>query len=238
MNTVFAALILGLAGSMHCLGMCGPLVLAVHTTSHAQVFSTNKILYHLGRLLVYGVLGALAGLIGETASAFGWQQGLAILAGVAMLALVVWPEKLKSGPFKLIGKLKQTFSILLQTKSYGTHFLLGMLNGLLPCGLVYMALAAALATGSLYSSVSFMLFFGLGTSPALLAAGSLLGFLSKKLKGASMKYIQIILIGVSMLLVLRGANLGIPYLSPKLTSSLNKVNKVEHKMDCCHKPKH
>jgi sulfite exporter TauE/SafE len=83
-----------------------------------------------------------------------------------------------------------------------------------------------------------MLFFGVGTAPALLAAGSLLGYLSRKLKGASMKYLQVTLIGVSMLLVLRGANLGIPYLSPKLTSSVNKAQKVEHQMDCCHKPKH
>jgi sulfite exporter TauE/SafE len=238
MSTIIAALLLGLAGSLHCIGMCGPLVLAVHASGQPKLLSLNKVLYHLGRLLVYGILGAVVGLIGETASAFGWQQGLAVAAGMAMLVLVVWPEKFKRGPFKFIGKVKQLFSKLLQTKSYSTHFLLGMLNGLLPCGLVYMALAAALAIGNLSSSISFMLFFGIGTSPALLAAGSLLGFLSNKLKGASMKYLQITLVCVSMLVVLRGANLGIPYISPKLTSSLNKANKVEHKMDCCHKPKH
>jgi sulfite exporter TauE/SafE len=238
MNTAIAALLFGLAGSLHCLGMCGPLVLAVHTSTPGKSISLNKILYHLGRLLVYGILGALAGIVGEAASAFGWQQGLAILAGIVMLLLVLWPDRFKQGPFKLIALVKQTFSKLLQSKSYGTHLLLGMLNGMLPCGLVYMALAAALATGSLSSSISFMLFFGVGTAPALLAAGSLLGYLSRKLKGASMKYLQVTLIGVSMLLVLRGANLGIPYLSPKLTSSVNKAQKVEHQMDCCHKPKH
>lgn len=237
MSTLVAAIILGFAGSLHCLGMCGPLVLAVHTSNTKSLLSANKLLYHAGRLMVYGLLGALAGLAGEAASAFGWQQGLAVVSGIVMLVLILWPERMKKGPFQLVGRIKYLFSQTLQSKSYGTHFILGALNGMLPCGLVYMALAAALATSSLKMSVAFMLIFGVGTTPALLAAGALLTALSRRLKGASMKYLQVTLIAVSMLLVLRGANLGIPYLSPKLTSKVNKTNKVEHHMDCCHKPK-
>jgi hypothetical protein len=232
MTFVVAALIMGFAGSLHCIGMCGPLVMAVHTAQGNQNWWFKKFVYHSGRLMVYGLLGLIVGAVGQSFVAVGFQQWVAIAAGVLMMLFLAWPagmSKFKSGPLKFIGLLKSRFSSLIQRKNAGTHFLLGTINGLLPCGLVFVALAASLALASSVNGMLFMMVFGLATTPALLVAGAALQWLGSKLLVKSYRVVQIALVLISFVVILRGANLGIPYLSPQF-------NEAKQKVDCCHKP--
>jgi sulfite exporter TauE/SafE len=232
MEFVGAALILGFAGSLHCIGMCGPLVMAVHSAKSNGNWWYKKSLYHLGRISVYSIFGIIAGSIGQSFTAFGMQRWLSIAAGLAMMIFLAWPvgmKSIKSKPLQIVGWLKTKFSSLIQRQSTLSHLALGVLNGLLPCGLVYVAMAATIALSGIWKSALFMALFGLATTPALFAAGSILKIMSQKLRVKSYRAVQVSLIAISMLLIVRGANLGIPYLSPKMSAESKKI-------DCCHKP--
>jgi sulfite exporter TauE/SafE len=232
MTFVLAALIMGFAGSLHCIGMCGPLVMAVHTAQGNQNWWYKKFIYHAGRLIVYGLLGLIVGAVGQSFVAVGFQQWVAIAAGVLMMLFLAWPagmRTVKKGPFRFIGMIKTRFASLIQRRNAGTHFLLGALNGLLPCGLVYVALAASLALANAANGMLFMMVFGLATTPALIVAGAALQWLGSKLRVRSYRFVQFAMVLISFIVILRGANLGIPYLSPQF-------NETKQKMDCCHKP--
>jgi uncharacterized protein len=231
MNFIIAALLLGLAGSLHCIGMCGPLVVAIHSRAGGSVAFSNRVVYHIGRVLVYAVLGLVVGIIGSTFSFFGWQQVLSVVAGLLMLFFVIFPSgigALKKKPLGLISFLKNKFNGLIQRKSFWSYALLGIINGLLPCGLVYTAMAAALTTASVYKSVLFMLLFGLATAPALFAAAQAIQWIMNTTRIRSYRTVQIVLATVSLLVILRGAGLGIPFISPAMANDNNKV-------ECCHK---
>ncbi len=162
MNLI-AAFLLGLAGSLHCAVMCGPLLLAVNMARRqnpAQNFS-----YHAGRIGVYLALGAISGLIGGAVVLAGFQRWLSLAAGIVVLAAAC----LSTRPGKLVLAVKTRFSRLLTRRTFGASALLGGLNGLLPCGLVYMACATAAAAGSVRGGIATMLAFGLGTAPMLLS---------------------------------------------------------------------
>lgn len=232
MDFIWAALVLGVAGSLHCIGMCGPLVMAVHSARSGGNWWYKKSLYHLARISVYGVLGAISGAIGQAFVAFGFQRWVAVTAGILMMLFLAWPvgmKKFRKNPLNVIGWLKGKFSYLLEKKGSWSHLALGVLNGLLPCGLVYVAVAASLTLAVSWKSAVFMILFGLGTTPALFAAGQVIHWISHTFRIKSYRAIQVSLIAVSMLLIIRGANLGIPYLSPAYTEKSNTV-------DCCHKP--
>ncbi len=232
---LWAAVIMGLAGSLHCIGMCGPLVgLMPYDRSSVGRFVLTKSLNHLGRISMYALLGVLFGALGQTLVAVGLQQGLSIVSGIFILVIFAWPSRWKrlSPKSKLIqitAWVKSKFSGLLKSKKPSTLFLLGALNGMLPCGLLYMALAASISTGSISNAVLFMIVFGLGTVPALVLVGIFAQVLKQKLSGTYMRFSRILLILTAALLILRGSNLGIPYLSPK-------VNTEKAQMECCHKP--
>lgn len=240
MNTlVLSALVLGFAGSLHCLGMCGPLVMALHGASKQQRWAAQKLMYHFGRILVYAILGLIIGSVGQTFVAIGAQQYLAISAGVLMLLFIAWPAGMKgfkAAPMRAMSWLKGRFASLIQKRSMLSHFFMGALNGILPCGMVYVALAAALAFGSQWKSALFMMLFGLGTSPVLFAMGSLVAWISSRWRIRSFRGVQIALAMISLLVIMRGANLGIPYLSPRMAEK--KEHPTEKVLDCCHKPKH
>jgi hypothetical protein len=213
------AFILGLLGSLHCAAMCGPLMLALPgLPGGAGRFIAGRIIYQLGRVATYGLLGVVAGLVGQSIFLAGLQRWLSIALGVAVLVGFFISKKVAvSAPVvRLVTKLKDAMSAQLQRRSFSSLTLLGMLNGLLPCGLVYVALAGATASGGIGKSVGYMAVFGLGTLPTMLAI-SLSGrmfpvALRLKLRGA-------IPVGVCLLaalLILRGLSLGIPYVSPDL----------------------
>jgi len=215
------AFALGLLGSFHCAAMCGPLMLALPTLPRGSGgFVAQRIVYQLGRIATYCVLGIIAGLIGKSIFMFGLQRWLSISLGVAILAGLFASKRVVASTFiiTLVKHLRDMMSAQLQHHSFRSLVLLGMLNGLLPCGLVYVALAGAVAQGIIVKSVCYMAMFGLGTTPTMLGIS-----LSGKLfpHPVSLKLRRAIPIGVCLLaalLILRGMALGIPYVSPDLAS--------------------
>lgn len=219
-----AAFSLGLVGSAHCLGMCGPLVLALpvqEMTPAGRAFSLG--LYHAGRIFVYASAGLVFGLVGRRVYLAGWQQGLSILLGVLILAWVVLKGARGGGRLpgwagRLYELLQAWMGRLWQSPSPGRFFLMGMGNGLLPCGMVYMAVAGALTSPEVWQGAAFMAFFGLGTLPMLLGlqvTGRMVGISLRRQIRRGLPYLMALM---AVLLILRGLNLGIPFISPVLAS--------------------
>jgi uncharacterized protein len=159
---IFTTFFLGLMGSLHCAGMCGPLVLLTPIVPGTPIAS--RLTYHAGRISVYALLGLLFGAIGESLVLAGFQRWLSIIVGVLMLAIIPLKGQLTRAPFFV----KKLFGRFLQQRTFRSIFALGATNGLLPCGLVYVAATASVADGSILQSSLSMIAFGLGTLPMLL----------------------------------------------------------------------
>lgn len=218
--------LLGLGGSMHCLGMCGPLVMAVPFPKSRETVLT-QFLYFLGKALAYGLLGILIGFLGLKSIWGESQRYLSLIAGVLIILMTVFPLiKPKIGKFKFQKNFQNIFKKIKEQPRWHHFLQLGFLNGLLPCGMVYMALAATLASGDPLNGFLGMLAFGFGTAPILWVLAVLktnLKFdLKKKLKPLTV-FLSIL---VGILLILRGLNLGIPFISPKMDTS--QEMKMEH----------
>ena len=218
---LWTALVLGLAGSFHCIGMCGPIafVLPVDRSSKSKlIFQT--FLYHFGRLLSYSIIGLLFGFIGKGLYLSGFQQRLSILMGVIMIILVLVPISIFnkynfSKPlYRLIGGVKQKLGLYLNKKSNKALFSIGFFNGFLPCGLVYMALIGSISTGNALQGSLYMALFGLGTIPMMTAAILVGNFVNLSLRKKIQKVIPVVVVVIGVLFILRGLGLGIPYVSP------------------------
>lgn len=232
---VLAGSLVGLVGSLHCAGMCGPLALALPVPPDARIrYITGRLLYNVGRTVTYMALGAIAGAVGRKLFMAGAQQTVSIVLGVLLLLFALVPSLARWIPGgsslleRLTGPVRRAIGSLLQRSSLLAMFLLGLVNGLLPCGLVYMGVAAAMTTGTMIQGVLFMAGFGMGTVPMMLTI-SLLG---KQLQGGLRKRLHAVLpafsVVVAVLILLRGLNLGIPYVSPKV------VEEPQHeRMECC-----
>jgi sulfite exporter TauE/SafE len=216
------AFALGLLGSLHCAAMCGPLMLALPVPPGGPArFFTGRMLYQLGRVATYALLGCIAGFAGKSLFVIGAQRWVSIALGVAILIGYFAARKISAAApvTRLVGFLKTAMSAQLQRRDFRSLMLLGTLNGLLPCGLVYAALAGAAAQGAVVNGVVYMAVFGLGTLPTMLAAslsGKSFPFALK------LKLRRLIPAGVCVLaalLILRGLGLGIPYVSPDLKAS-------------------
>ena len=201
----------GLVGSLHCLGMCGPLFVAVMHRS-PQRNPWDPVVYHSGRIFTYILLGVLLGALGQGVSLLGWQKSLSIAMGVGIILAQFRLAKFNLPAFKASSLLKRTWNLHQRQSSLASKFMMGIANGILPCGLVYLALATSLTQSLLWESVGFMLFFGLGTLPAWAICSwglhSFPGINVKKLLTAFS-----VLLGI--ILILRGMELGIPMLSPQ-----------------------
>ncbi len=218
---LFSAFVLGLLGSFHCVGMCGPIAFMLpvdRTSTYKKVLQIA--VYHLGRLLTYSIIGLVFGLVGKSLYLFGFQQQLSIIAGVIMILLVLIPEKLLnqykiSKPiYKLISKVKSALGGALKKKSVDTFLTIGFLNGFLPCGLVYMALIGAIASGDAIKGSLYMAAFGLGTIPLMTTAIYFSHFLKGNARQKIQKVIPVFIVIIGILFIIRGLGLGIPYLSP------------------------
>jgi sulfite exporter TauE/SafE len=227
---LWSALIFGLLGSFHCVGMCGPIAFMLPVDRKSPVKRAFQLMsYHAGRILTYSVLGLVFGIVGKSFNLFGIQQQLSIIIGVLMIVVILIPTKIFnkynfSRPlYKAVGKVKSSMGTALKKKDPGTFFTIGYLNGLLPCGLVYMAIFGALASGGAWEGGLYMAVFGLGTIPLMTTAIYLSNFLKGKAKQRIVKMIPVFVVIVGVLFIVRGLGLGIPYVSPSKMVSVEKV---------------
>lgn len=224
-----AAFVLGVAGSAHCIGMCGPIALAVPSPSprwSARLLST--LILNSGRIFTYALLGLAFGAFGAGIRLAGLQQGLSIVAGAVLLVSVVVPGAIERwmphGRLSMmIGRFRGVLARNLRRTSPEALFFSGALNGLLPCGLVYAAAIGSTASGSLTSGVAFMVLFGLGTWPALVAIRMGGGLLGTGFRPMLRKVSPILVSAVAILMILRGLELGIPYVSPSAMAHATEV---------------
>mgnify|MGYP002654630259 CR=1 FL=1 len=224
-EAIIGGFILGAFSSLHCIGMCGPLALALpvqQLSAWQQVFA--PLAYNLGRIITYALLGVAFGMAGRSLQLAGFQQWLSIISGSVIIFFIVNYYLLhKSWQPAFIVKLnqhvQQMMIRLLNTKTVKTFYLFGMVNGLLPCGMVYVALAAALNFRSIESSVAFMSSFGIGTAPFMLLLALLGQRISVSVRSNIRKSVPYIMTGMAVLLILRGMNLGIPFISPVMEGS-------------------
>jgi len=222
-----SALILGLMGSLHCVGMCGPIafMLPVDRTNNYKKFG-QIFIYHFGRLLAYGIIGLIFGLLGKGLSIFGIQQKLSIAIGIIMILVVLIPYKtfnkynLSKPIYKIISKVKNQLGKELKKKSPDTFLTIGFLNGFLPCGLVYMALFGSIAMGDALQGSLYMVLFGLGTLPLMTAAIYFSNLLKGGIRQKVQRAIPFFVIIIGALFILRGLGLGIPYVSPAPVTQL------------------
>jgi sulfite exporter TauE/SafE len=225
--TIIAGFTLGLFGSLHCVGMCGPLALALpnpHTKKNQQVISS--LIYNTGRVITYSLLGLLFGIIGKGFSVIGFQQLFSIATGSILLVFTVlyfgfkksWQPKW----FLDFTWHIQSFIAASMNKRSGS-LAVGMANGLLPCGMVYAAIAGALVSNSILSSTLFMTSFGLATIPAMLSLMLFGAGISIHLRMKLRRLMPYVMLLVAVLLIVRGMNLGIPYISPQFQTTAAEV---------------
>ena len=225
----WTALSIGILGSLHCVGMCGPIALALPLNrSNAATIISGSLVYNSGRVFTYFIIGGLFGLLGNGIALAGFQQTLSIIVGLIMIFSVLLPffnvKQLRLPSFNLwLGRVKGEMGQRFGKSSTLNLFMIGLLNGLLPCGLVYMAVAGAIAMANPIEGGLFMSIFGLGTIPLMLALGVYGNQLQRNYLTSIKKFVPVFMIIIGSLFVLRGMNLGIPYVSPQLEASANIV---------------
>ena len=229
-----SAFILGLLGSFHCVGMCGPIAFMLPVDRSSTFKKITQIaIYHFGRLLAYSIIGLVFGLIGKSLYIFGFQQQLTIIIGVLMILVVLIPQQtfnkynFSRPVYRLISKVKSALGSAMKKKTMDTFLTIGFLNGFLPCGLVYMALFAAIAGGNALNGILYMAVFGLGTIPLMTTAIYFSQFLKGKARQRIQKAIPVFVILIGALFIIRGLGLGIPYISPAPVYEL-----VSNGVDC------
>ncbi|MFM9841021.1 MAG: sulfite exporter TauE/SafE family protein [Cyclobacteriaceae bacterium] len=205
MSSLLTALIMGLAGSLHCAGMCSPLAFAL---TKSKPFLRSGILYNSGRVLVYALLGGLASSFGSILHLAPYQKILSILLGIVFLLAGFGITNMRipyigSALTRFTSLLKNIFSALLTKKSWTSTFLLGMMNGLLPCGLTYMALSACLILPQATDGFLFMIFFGMGTWPVMIGLSKLLSEIKWKRNFSLTRFSKVAMIFIGCLLLLR-----------------------------------
>ncbi|MEI6435691.1 MAG: sulfite exporter TauE/SafE family protein [Bacteroidota bacterium] len=232
-------LIIGLLGSFHCLGMCGPIVVSLPLREQSwetKVFSS--LLYNLGRVTTYAFLGLIFGLLGLGLHIWGIQQWVSIAVGTIMILSVGFPvlfhgSKITTIFDGLLMGFKKSFGRFFGLRTYTSIWMIGILNGFLPCGLVYVALAGALLSTTPWNGAFYMIIFGIGTVPALMVLSLLGNFFTAAFRRRMQGIVPFLILLIGILFVLRGMNLGIPYLSPKMEAAQNKKTEQFQKPKCC-----
>lgn len=234
MNMLFyIAFMTGLASSFHCVGMCGAIALALPIGKFSLFQAMlSRILYHIGRIMTYSFLGYIAGYFGSQFFIAGFQQQVSITIGVLMLLLII-PSRIRIfNPFqKQVLGLQRILKKYLNSKSPFGFLLLGILNGLLPCGMVYIALAGSMAANTPQQGAIIMAFFGLGTAPLMFGVSMVMKCLNNKVRQKINKYLPIYSFVLALFFVVRGMNLGIAYISPTL-----EKHPLSDTIPTCHKP--
>ena len=218
---LYSAFIFGLISSLHCIGMCGPIALMIPVDRTNPAKKTTQIItYHLGRLTAYASIGLVFGLVGKGFFLAGIQQRLSVFIGVAMIITILTPERVLANynfskpVYRLISKIKSSLGKQFKNKSYQSLFTIGLLNGFLPCGMVYVALFGAIAMQNVPFGIVYMLLFGIGTIPMMSSVTYLNSILTVSFRNKIQKAIPYVGVVIGILFILRGLGLGIPYVSP------------------------
>jgi hypothetical protein len=239
---VISALALGFASGFHCIGMCGPIALSLGLTkSQAINYYLQNLTYQFGRIVTYAFMGSILGVLGQGFEMAGFQQYLSIAAGILLILMAIFSFGGKDFATKIpfltqtLFWVKSNLGKLLQKADYKSRFLTGILNGFLPCGMVYMALTASLAAGGIWQSASFMALFGLGTLPFMFAVVLVGNLVTQAFRVKILQIIPFMMIVLGALFILRGLELGIPYLSPKAEAlHLHQPTKNSEHNPTCH----
>ena len=234
MEILLTAFLIGLVGSFHCIGMCGPIAFIVPVRSNgAFQRSLSSFIYNSGRIMTYMILGLLFGAIGKgIMSTAITQQGVSIVLGILLIASILIPRSYLNtfNPAGKIGliitKVKNSLGSLLKKPTNSNLIFIGLLNGLLPCGLVYAALAGSIATGDMMQGALFMMAFGFGTLPMMFTAVLVSNVISVKVRNRIKRLVPVFVFTLGCLFILRGSNLGIPYISPQYDAQ-------ESTISCC-----
>jgi sulfite exporter TauE/SafE len=241
MDLYLAGFLFGLFGSMHCVGMCGPIALALPAQDNSFDFWLSRINYNLGRSITYAFMGGALGLIGFGAHLAGYQEVISIVGGativiVALAALIGGKTNwMHLKPVWLpVESLKKGMGKLLKINSPSGVLGLGLLNGFLPCGFVYVALAGALASGSAIDGMIYMFLFGMGTFPIMFAVSSSNRLISMEMRMKMQKAVPYVAIALGVILILRGLSLGIPFLSPELENMATGASMMGGEGESCH----
>jgi len=227
---LWTAFITGLIGSLHCVGMCGPIALALPVGNQPRWRQiSGKAAYNIGRITTYSLMGFLLGTFGWGLKLAGLQQGLSIAAGATIILLALAgnrkAEVFFQKPYRwLVGN---RLPALFKSSTVTSLYAIGLLNGLLPCGFVYIGLIGSVATQNAVQGALYMVLFGLGTAPLMFAVTVVSHFISSELRIRLNRYIPVAAVIIGCLFILRGMNLGIPYLSPQLDQTGQVVK------ECC-----
>ena len=221
-----AGFTVGILGSVHCIGMCGPIALVLPGGGQrGGQYVMGRVIYNAGRVLTYAALGLAVGFLGRRIALAGFQQTLTVALGVAVLVGALIPSAgawvaARWSPLEHVHRwLTEHLGTLLRHQSLGSLGLIGLLNGLLPCGLVYLALAGATATADELRAALFMVGFGGGTFPAMLAMSLAGRAVPLRWRTRLTRLVPAVMALVGVLLILRGLDLGIPLVSPELSHS-------------------
>ncbi len=247
----FTPFMIGLIGSLHCIGMCGPIVLALPYNSSSTInLIWGRTIYNFGRIITYSLMGAFAGLFANKFLLSGFQSYASIVLGAILIVYLILPTKVKAGfannfIYKTISSwLKYFYNNFKASDTFGYYFIFGLVNGLLPCGLVYIALIGSFTAGNFIYGFINMFAFGLGTFPVMFLTSVATKFITLNIRNRIAKIVPYLTFVLAVIFILRGLNLGIPFISP----NLNKMEKKEHnkeiindstkvkeevKSDCC-----
>jgi sulfite exporter TauE/SafE len=219
---LLSALVLGIGSGFHCIGMCGPIAMSMGLTrKQAANYHLQNLTYNFGRIVTYSLLGAVLGIVGEGFQVAGLQQYLTIAVGVVLMMMALFSFGSKDFASRIpflsssLLSVKKNLARLLQKADYRSRFATGILNGFLPCGMVYMALTASLAAGGIWQGALFMAIFGLGTFPFMFMVVLLGNLMTTAFRIKILKVIPVMMLVLGGLFVLRGLELGIPLVSPK-----------------------
>jgi len=226
-TTIIAGFTLGLFGSLHCVGMCGPLAMALPAHQQGnQNHTIAALMYNSGRVVTYSLLGLFFGFIGKGFSLMGFQQLFSVLAGSIMMLFTIlyfgYKKDYQPQWFQQFTWNLQSFIASALQKNKGA-FIVGLANGLLPCGMVYAAIAGALVSSSVLSATLFMAAFGMATMPAMFLLMMFGSSMPLQFRMRLRKLTPFVMAIVAALLIIRGMNLGIPYLSPMMQTANAEV---------------